>query len=375
MQQYIGFRLDDGEYTIPILKVLEIVNTPPVTRLPQSPPYFAGIINLRGGIVPVLDLKSFMSMGSTPAEGTKVIVVSNDAAKLGILVDSITSVISIKDSDIETSGDIVKLQPVKGVARLKDRMVVMLDAGRLIDGAKLPVETPPDEASPAAAIPSPVEMRADEAGAGPDEARHKFMESVIEIIDRLAVNDYERLDGLISNILQSPDSDLYREIGTVTRKLHDSIQGFRRTLDPRFKDIVRDEVPTAVDKLQFVMRRAEEAATKTIEIADRHIGSAGELSRHAGRLDGPRESLEYLDSLSRSLSADMTEILVAQEFHDINEQTIRKVLGIVLSIEADLVSLIARFGFRTERDEEGEIPAAGTVTQDEVDDILKEFGF
>jgi chemotaxis signal transduction protein len=77
MQQYIGFKLNDNEFTLPILRVREIVNTPAITKLPQASRYVRGIINLRGAVIPVLDLKEMVSMGSTDGIASKTIVISD----------------------------------------------------------------------------------------------------------------------------------------------------------------------------------------------------------------------------------------------------------------------------------------------------------
>ena len=120
MPQYIGFKLGDDEFTIPILKVREIINTPTITTLPQSPHYMKGIINIRGRIIPVVDLRELVSMGGAGGDDSKIVVISNRNKVFGILVDSISSVINIEDSSIEAPEGFLSdnLDRVKGVAKL-----------------------------------------------------------------------------------------------------------------------------------------------------------------------------------------------------------------------------------------------------------------
>jgi len=130
--QYIGFMMNSNEYSIPILKVQEIVNVPSVTKLPQAPGYIEGITNLRGKIIPVVNLKKLVGL---PGEGgEKVIVISSGRIVFGILVDSITGVVSIEQSLIEPAENFMQtnIDQIEGVARVDDKLVVLLDTKKLI---------------------------------------------------------------------------------------------------------------------------------------------------------------------------------------------------------------------------------------------------
>ncbi|MCX8070340.1 MAG: chemotaxis protein CheW, partial [Thermodesulfovibrionales bacterium] len=98
--QYIGFMMNNNEYTIPILKVQEIINKPSVTKLPQAPYYIEGISNLRGKVIPIVNLKKLMNISDDDG-GEKVIVVASGKITFGVLIDGITGVDSILDSEIE----------------------------------------------------------------------------------------------------------------------------------------------------------------------------------------------------------------------------------------------------------------------------------
>ena len=131
--QYIGFLMNGNEYTIPILKVQEIVNLPNVTKLPQASDYLEGVTNLRGKIIPIINLKKMVGLPSESA-GEKVIVISSGRITFGILVDGITGVISIEEDEIEPAANFMNTQidQIEGVARLNDRLVVLLDTKKLI---------------------------------------------------------------------------------------------------------------------------------------------------------------------------------------------------------------------------------------------------
>src|SRR5208337_4830957 len=129
--QYIGFTMNGNEYTIPILKVQEIVNLPRLTKLPQVPHYIEGITNLRGRIIPVVNLKKLVGL-DVDSPGDKVIVVTSGRITFGVLIDAITGVITIDDSSIESPADFNTPDIVSGVARVGEKLLVLLDTRKLI---------------------------------------------------------------------------------------------------------------------------------------------------------------------------------------------------------------------------------------------------
>lgn len=396
MQQYIGFKLNDSEYTIPILKVREIINTPSITRLPQSPQYMRGIINLRGKIIPVVDLRKLIAVDEIGVNGsTKVIVVSSGRIAFGILVDSITSVVNINESDIEPPEGFMQehIEQVEGVVKLDDRLVVLLDTNKLVEAEALERfeenlhelretgdagKTGVTKTVETGGVDITVKDLADakymlSKKYGDDDPRHEFIDDIVKLIDILTANDLEGADVVISRLYQSPAGALYKEIGRATRKLHDSIAEFKVTLDTRLKRLAWEEMPNAVDSLQLVIDKTEDAAHRTIGIAEKHIAGIEELSGHIDKLKGPKQSVGRLASFIQSLRGDLTEILISQDYQDITGQAIRRVIELVHSMEVDLVRLIATFGAKLDSTPVKKIKEE--VTQNEVDDLLKEFGF
>src|SRR5512139_2248616 len=134
VQQYIGFTLDETEFTVPIVRIKEIINMPVVTRMPRAPHYIEGVTNLRGAVIPLVNLKSLTSGNGCLQGAAKVIVVAGGGMTFGLIVDRITGVVRIEESDIEPPqrflhGDI---DGVEGIARVKDRLFVVLDTSRLL---------------------------------------------------------------------------------------------------------------------------------------------------------------------------------------------------------------------------------------------------
>lgn len=141
MGKYIGFRLGEGEYALPILEVREIINLPRLTRLPQAPPCVEGVTNLRGSVIPVLDAGKLMEVDGT-GERTRVVVVGAADRAFGILVDGITGVVDVDESSVEPPERFRngRGEFIAGVAKLDTRLIVLLDPARLVPGGRLAAE-------------------------------------------------------------------------------------------------------------------------------------------------------------------------------------------------------------------------------------------
>lgn len=129
--QVVVFRLGDQEYGLDIFKVHEIIHLPKITKLPNTADYLVGIINLRGSIVPVVDLnKKFLRSATTYGDETKIIVTEAGSKKFGLIVDEVDEVISVHEDMIETSGfgetDFGAKQ-IMGIAKIDMRLLILLN--------------------------------------------------------------------------------------------------------------------------------------------------------------------------------------------------------------------------------------------------------
>ncbi|HCL80686.1 MAG TPA: hypothetical protein DHW81_00140, partial [Nitrospiraceae bacterium] len=380
-----------------ILKVQEIINLPQVTKMPQSPNYIEGITNLRGRIIPVVNLKKLVRLKRGDSAGEKVIVVTSGRVTFGVLVDGITGVVDKEDSEIEPTENIMKahIEQVSGVAKVNDRLITILDAKKLIPmedmsifeeevfevkevGDKVEVIKKIEGMGGEMTVKELMDAKDffEKKGIGANDPRYALFDDMVGFMNAVAGQDYEKADETIQNIINKKgQSDLFKEVGRVTRKLHDSIRSFKEALDPRLKDMAVTEMPNAVDKLQFVIEKTEEAANKTMGIVEKYILCMDELASHIRNVKEPEESVNYLKGFRSGLEDDLTEILTTQSFQDLTGQTIKKVIKLVGDIEEELVKLIATFGVKIEQGAKAEAAAPEEVSQSGVDDLLKDFGF
>ena len=143
--KYLTFMLGPETYGIEILKVQEIIGLLPITRVPKAPESIRGVINLRGKVIPVMDLAT--RFGLPPREDTArtcIIVVemarAGSAIIMGLVVDEVSEVVSIEAENIEPAPDLgasVDAAYLLGMGKIGERVVMLLDLGCIIDVAAL----------------------------------------------------------------------------------------------------------------------------------------------------------------------------------------------------------------------------------------------
>lgn len=136
-EQFITFRIEAEEYGVSILSVREIKAWTAVTSLPNAPEFVRGVINLRGVILPVFDLRCRFGMGLTEPSARHVIIIVWTGAKLiGLLVDQVAEIIALSDDDIRPvpeMGFSIDDEFLDGLAAIDNRMVALIDVEKLFD--------------------------------------------------------------------------------------------------------------------------------------------------------------------------------------------------------------------------------------------------
>ena len=128
--QLVIFKLENEDYGLPISKVQEINRMVAVTKLPQTPDFMEGIINLRGRVIPVVDLrKRFGFTAEEYQDATRIMVVDISGQTLGLVVDAVNEVVKIAGDCIEPPPQsfVMNAQFVQGIAKMADRLVILLD--------------------------------------------------------------------------------------------------------------------------------------------------------------------------------------------------------------------------------------------------------
>lgn len=137
--QLVGFHVGGEEFVIDILRVQEIIRTQQLTRVPNSPECMEGVMNLRGKIIPVIGLRKRFGLEEAPADKqNRIVVVEIQGAVLGFVVDAVSEVLRIPAGAVEPPPRIslVEREYVAGVGKVGDRLLILLDADRLMSGAE-----------------------------------------------------------------------------------------------------------------------------------------------------------------------------------------------------------------------------------------------
>lgn len=394
MRQCIGFLLNENEYIIPILKVQEIIKIPQITKIPGVPYYVEGVTNLRGRVIPVLNLKRILNLAEE-TQGNKVVVISTGKITFGVLVDNITGVVNIDENNVEPAEEFLQHgdNHIEGVARINDRLLILIDIKKIIptedqalfEEEILDIHEEEDKVEVVKKVTSmggeitvkelvdPVKFYEDK-GMTRDDPKYSLLEEIVNFMNTVSQGDYAKADQIMSSIIQKSQSDLFKEVGKVARKLHDSLKSFREAFDPRLKEMATEQMPRAVDQLQMAINKTEEAANKTMEIVEKYILKMDDLANHIREIQGPEASVKYLKEFKNSLEDDLTEILTTQSFQDLTGQVLKKVIKLVGDLEVELLKLITTFGLKFE-EKKTLTKEVEKVTQEDVDDLLKEFGF
>ena len=135
--QLVGFTIGKETFGVNILMVQEIIRAAPITAVPNSPDFIEGVINLRGSIIPVIDLRKRLNLFKEREDDvTWILIINVDERVTGFIVDSVTKVLKIQTNTIEPPPDIVvaglKSQYIRGVCEIDTGLLILLDFSRIL---------------------------------------------------------------------------------------------------------------------------------------------------------------------------------------------------------------------------------------------------
>ncbi|HET6842492.1 MAG TPA: chemotaxis protein CheW [Candidatus Angelobacter sp.] len=140
-QHIVGFRIGRESFGVPIRLVHEIVRIPDITAVPEAPDFVEGVINLRGKIVPVVDLrKRFGEKEIISTRKNRILVAEVDRKMVGLMVDAASEVMKIPETEIEQPPNVFEegdLQYVTGVGKLNGRLIILIDLTRVLQKGEL----------------------------------------------------------------------------------------------------------------------------------------------------------------------------------------------------------------------------------------------
>jgi chemotaxis protein CheZ len=239
------------------------------------------------------------------------------------------------------------------------------------------------------------------------DSKQELLEKAKQLVASIEADDMESADQTLEELSDFSDSTLFREVGRLTRELHEAINGF--LLDAKIADNAQREIPDASERLSYVIEMTEKSANTTLTAVEHSLPLANELEDKSAQLSSEWEKvkenqlseddlqtlskdtsdfIEVVKAHSQGLHKNLSDVLLAQDFQDLTGQIIRKVISLVTDIEDKLVQLVRISGSR-QPDTKYESPAdelegpvvpgveQGNVVkgQDDVDDLLSSLGF
>ncbi len=133
--KYLTFVLDGEEYGVPILKIREIIGIMDITKVPQTADFVRGVVNLRGRVIPVIDLRSKFNLPPADYDDQTCIIVVDIGTTMGIIVDTVQEVHDIKPDRIEPPpqmGAVVDADLITGMGRVNDSVKILLDVDKVL---------------------------------------------------------------------------------------------------------------------------------------------------------------------------------------------------------------------------------------------------
>lgn len=134
-EQLIVFSLGGEEFGVEITKVQEIIRMKEITELPNNSEFMAGIINLRGDIISVIDLRKRFEVEQKETKKTRIIIVEMDSQDVGLIVDSVSEVLRIDHEEIDDAPERIagiKDDYLRGIGKIDERIVILLDLDKLL---------------------------------------------------------------------------------------------------------------------------------------------------------------------------------------------------------------------------------------------------
>lgn len=237
---------------------------------------------------------------------------------------------------------------------------------------------------------------------------NELLDVARDLVLALETNDEKQAQIHLADLTQAQESDLFHEVGTLTRELHESLNNFN--VDPRLVDLAQHDMPDTRERLNFVIKTTEEAAHNTLELIDKTLPLSDSLKDTAQKIEDSwhrfrmREmGVEEFRALSNEIESympnvkihadqiheNLSEMTLAQGFQDLTGQVIRQVISLVGEVENNLVELVKIAGKHQTENKDGNkadlIKAEGPQidktkanvvnNQDEVDDLLSSLGF
>lgn len=363
--QLVGFSVGGEKFAVDISDIHEINRYEHINRMPELPGNVLGVIDLRGVVIPVIDLGSKLGIpGGEITRDTRIIIVGFNDDKIGILVDAVSEVLRVPDDSLENPPSITKSissEYIRGIIRNNGYITVVLDLARLF------IDYSHDSFN-SGTVEKTIEDNFDNNS--PDNS-YNNIDEIVDAARAMSQGDFKH----------EIKEELYGQLGDIARYINATIKKMQ-SVEPSIAQ-ASDKIPQASVQLSEISKATEEATHNVMTQVEKVLDNHDLIIHHT-------ESAERGNDLSNSLSEVrnvvsenreiLLDIITGLSFQDLTGQKIKMIVGLIEDVEKRLLQLVVTFGLKSKDTNEDdsslkEFSDNPTLKQDVVDNILKEFGF
>ena len=367
--QLIGFTVGEERFAIAISEVHEINRFEHISKIPDLPDHVLGVIDLRGVVVPVINLAEKLGISSQGVtKDTRIIIVGFNGDKIGILVDSVSEVLRVSNSSLERPPSIIQsvnAEYICGIIRNNNQLIVVLDFLRLFKDYS-PLQTREGLIN-LGEIAAPAQGNVGSQKGDDSDA----ISQIVDVTRAMSEGDFHH----------EIDGELYGQIGELAKYINATIKKLQ-TVEPNIA-LATDKIPAASLQLSEITKATEEATHSVMGQVERALDNQDLLLYHIEAIEKGVDLTKEVGEL-KQITADNKEILLdiitGLSFQDLTGQKIKTIISLIEEIEKRIIHLIVTFGLKSKTGIEEKIPLTGftddtKIEQGLVDTILKEFGF
>ncbi|MEK6713699.1 MAG: protein phosphatase CheZ, partial [Nitrospirota bacterium] len=356
--QLVGFVVGGERFAVDISDIHEINRYEHINRMPELPGNVLGVIDLRGMVIPVIDLGSKLGIpGREVTRDTRIIIVGFSGDKIGIIVDAVSEVLRVPDDSLEKPPAItqsISSEYIRGIIRNNGYITVVLDLARLFKDYSHESFTPDSVQVTYAGINnnSPQDNTGDVA-----------IDQVVEAARAMSQGDFQH----------EIKEDLYGQLGEIARYINATIKRMQ-SIEPNLAH-ASGKIPQASVQLSEISKATEEATHIVMSQVEKVLDNHDVIMHHtesAERGDNVSSSMSEVKQVVSENKEILMDIITGLSFQDLTGQKIKVIVGLIEEVEKRLLQLIVTFGLKSKDANDGndtlkEFSDKPTLKQDVVD--------
>lgn len=371
--QLVSFTVGDDKFAIEISDIHEINRFEHINRIPDMPPHFLGVIDLRGAVIPVVNLADKLGIQNQEiSKDTRIIIVGFNGDKIGILVDGVSEVIRTSIDSLEKPPSVFRSlnsEYICGIIRNNKQLIIVLDLPKLFKESLTLFSEQPQYSSEEI-IQHHQDNNVQEVQ-NINGQNNEVIDKIVEVTKAMAEGDFH----------QEINENLYGQIGELAKYINSTIKKLQ-AIEPNIAQ-VSDKIPEASVQLSEISKFTEQATHTVMGQVEQVLDSQDSILNHIEGVEKGGDAEKAVSEIKQIVMDNkeaMLDIITGLSFQDLTGQKIKVIVGLIEEVEKRILQLIVAFGLKSkdkveESIQQIEFKDNSTLKQDDVESILKEFGF